>query len=469
MVNIWIKEYKQFIIKLMFLESFIKKIKSILNVDNNRNQNNNINIPDDFIDAGNSIKINFDKDKFRKFFLEEFQMGYYDINIIIKNTLAKLISNELKNINIDFSKFQISDFIPNTYEMGQTPSYKDCLEKGYFINCIRFSFNNKKIPISKIAINSPYFYRYYEAYDFIKIKMTPKNTKCKVQITNGLLNKDLFNGLIKIEDCNCSHLILYKHTYNLPLTFICPICGKLYLCECQKEYYKIIYKDYKRKLNRKDIITYGGSGTMVHEFVEIYEQAYFKNKICFICKNQVPPPIFSGESEFSSRYAPYIDTLFNSYYDGSCMNDTYTASKDTPDKIKENKKKAENTIRLIVGYPLIGEKWINETTLYKICCTLFPNCNILREYSPSWLEKQRIDIFIQEYNLAIEYQGEQHFKAIKHFGGPEGLEKTQERDQKKAKLCKQNGVALIYFNFDEELTEETVIRKIKNKLKNDKL
>lgn len=46
------------------------------------------------------------------------------------------------------------------------------------------------------------------------------------------------------------------------------------------------------------------------------------------------------------------------------------------------------------------------------------------------------DIFIPELNLAVEYQGAQHFKAVPLFGGDEGLKKAKERDKIKKLRCK---------------------------------
>ena len=63
---------------------------------------------------------------------------------------------------------------------------------------------------------------------------------------------------------------------------------------------------------------------------------------------------------------------------------------------------------------------------------------------PIWLGKQHIDIFLPEYNIAVEYQGAQHFEAIEYFGGDKGFQDTVKRDKKKQRLCEQNDCELIY-------------------------
>ncbi|MBK8172840.1 MAG: hypothetical protein IPK60_21230 [Sandaracinaceae bacterium] len=64
------------------------------------------------------------------------------------------------------------------------------------------------------------------------------------------------------------------------------------------------------------------------------------------------------------------------------------------------------------------------------------------------LEGLELDVWVPELRLGIEYQGEQHYEAIKHWGGGEGLAKRQSNDRK-AGLCKQLGYTLIEFRFDE--------------------
>ena len=66
-------------------------------------------------------------------------------------------------------------------------------------------------------------------------------------------------------------------------------------------------------------------------------------------------------------------------------------------------------------------------------------------------------IFKEEKLLGlIEYDGEQHFKAIDHFGGEEEFIVQQERDKRKNEYCKNNNIKLIripYTDYDK-ITEE---------------
>ena len=63
-----------------------------------------------------------------------------------------------------------------------------------------------------------------------------------------------------------------------------------------------------------------------------------------------------------------------------------------------------------------------------------------------WLGLQTLDFFLPKHNIAIECQGEQHYKPIDFFGGISGFEKTIERDKIKMNKCTEHLVKLIYVN-----------------------
>ena len=67
------------------------------------------------------------------------------------------------------------------------------------------------------------------------------------------------------------------------------------------------------------------------------------------------------------------------------------------------------------------------------------------------------DFYIPALNVAIEYDGKQHFEPIEHFGGEESFEILQKHDAIKNEYCKNNGISLLripyykYNNIEEEL------------------
>lgn len=55
----------------------------------------------------------------------------------------------------------------------------------------------------------------------------------------------------------------------------------------------------------------------------------------------------------------------------------------------------------------------------------------------------RFDFYLKDYNILIEYDGIQHFKAVSHFGGEEGFKETKIRDEIKNDYAKNNNIKLI--------------------------
>ena len=63
-----------------------------------------------------------------------------------------------------------------------------------------------------------------------------------------------------------------------------------------------------------------------------------------------------------------------------------------------------------------------------------------------WLGRLRLDFYLPNRNIAIECQGEQHFRPIEVFGGEGVFREQVENDRKKMELCQENNVKLLYFS-----------------------
>ena len=99
--------------------------------------------------------------------------------------------------------------------------------------------------------------------------------------------------------------------------------------------------------------------------------------------------------------------------------------------------------------------------MYQVIKKIFPNDLILREASPPWLGRQRLDVFLPQRGLAIEYQGEQHYEAISMFGGSDALARTVERDALKKRLCDENSIELIYVRYSDPLTVSSLRHRLR--------
>lgn len=232
----------------------------------------------------------------------------------------------------------------------------------------------------------------------------------------------------------------------------------------------------------------------------VLDKIYFKDKICHQC-NAISPQYrvnYCNMSSFELQHAWYVkkklidiglqlpDSYLNRIPDeylsllkvvwklheqgqNAAMNHDYEKASDF---YNESSKKytvfhrlIENEVRNAFHYPLVGERWKEETKLYKIVKELFPNHEIIKNYRPDWLERLELDIFLPEIPLGIEYQGIQHYHPLKHWGGKAGLIKRQEHDARKLNLANQNNVPIVYFTYTDCITEELVSERIKKYLK----
>ena len=126
----------------------------------------------------------------------------------------------------------------------------------------------------------------------------------------------------------------------------------------------------------------------------------------------------------------------------------------------EEYRQVEDELRERFGYPKVGQQWVTETTLYKIICMLFPDYKVIHHYRGAELEGLELDIWLPDLKVGIEYQGEQHYNVIEHWGGKAGLEKRIANDKKKKTRCKALGYHLIEVKYTEEISEELVRKKV---------
>jgi len=75
------------------------------------------------------------------------------------------------------------------------------------------------------------------------------------------------------------------------------------------------------------------------------------------------------------------------------------------------------------------------------------------------------DFYIPSLNMCIEYDGEHHFKEIKHFGGKHKFIITQLKDSIKTKYCTDNNITLLripYTEFDniDKILQENIKLKM---------
>ena len=72
------------------------------------------------------------------------------------------------------------------------------------------------------------------------------------------------------------------------------------------------------------------------------------------------------------------------------------------------------------------------------------------------------DFYISSKNIAIEYDGAQHYFPIKGWGGDENFKNIQKRDKIKNKYCKKNGIKLIRipYTMKKEEIEPYILKEL---------
>ncbi len=346
-----------------------------------------------------------------------------------------------------------------------------------------------------------------------------KKTKSKVAVETKPIVQE--KGVTSIENLPYP-IIHYPNWYGHFICFQLEKDQPLYFCSCTKNAIENYFTIHEKHFNiYKSIITaFEGAGSkpdfpkaLLTELrrkktktaKDFLENIKYAKSICHECNGKLPTFRYSGGygSTFEQNYGWYlykqayeygVNSIGNIKLADSCpqeIRDLVTITDDELELIemeyqelrKVNEYKArnyiykahqplrkqqkrimnyiENIVRDKFGHKKIGEAWINETMLYYIVSTLYPEKTILRHHHPAFLNGLELDIYFPNEKIGIEYQGIQHFEPIDHWGGMESLKKSQERDKLKKELCKANQINLIYFLHSEILSDSLVEQKIK--------
>ena len=134
------------------------------------------------------------------------------------------------------------------------------------------------------------------------------------------------------------------------------------------------------------------------------------------------------------------------------------------DNIERNFKEymvaAENAFRhdRLISKKNAERAWVSEETLLSLVKKFWPSA--ISQWSPHFLGLQSIDIYIPEENLAIEYQGQQHYEPVDFFGGEKSFIKTCERDDRKRKLLEFHNVKLLEWRYDVPIKTSELERRL---------
>lgn len=160
----------------------------------------------------------------------------------------------------------------------------------------------------------------------------------------------------------------------------------------------------------------------------------------------------------------YITEIYDEDPSFTSSGHNFISAKEFVELVAKIAYEAENEIRGEMSYPPIGKPGLTEAKLYELVKSVFEGYEVVSHARPSFLRRQHLDIYIPELKLAIEYQGEQHFKPIDFWGGVESLKASQKRDENKREVCERHGIVITYFSYKDEVNRELIRHRLKDYL-----
>lgn len=209
--------------------------------------------------------------------------------------------------------------------------------------------------------------------------------------------------------------------------------------------------------------------------------------ICKTCNNRYPMRIVQrtklgqgcpacGKLKSQINRRKKIQNISDSLYDKFpeiAIEWDFTKNQTTPDNISAYSNKPAHWICSKCGYS--WESVIASRTLQKNGCKKCGSSKgekkieqyldskgirYIREHKFDDCKNQRklpFDFYIPSLNIAIEYDGKQHFEPITYFGGYCGLESRKVNDTIKTSYCEDNNITLIRIPFTEHNNIEVIL------------
>lgn len=186
-----------------------------------------------------------------------------------------------------------------------------------------------------------------------------------------------------------------------------------------------------------------------------FEQHYYSHLLgcgCPKCRNIKRRSCFSSNTE---EFVKKSKELHGNKYDYSLVN---YVNRNTPVKIicpiHGEFEQAPMHHLAGKGCFLCGKEnhTNNENRTIEILKMKFPDLEIIQSYrNKEIFGRQHLDIYIPKLNIAIEYQGPQHFENVEYLiDFRHNYSHTHELDEIKFNKCKSLGIQLLYFTFNKK-------------------
>ena len=356
------------------------------------------------------LNLDIDKDAFRIGLMNQLDSGHQHLGTIVLDLIITEISASLKQ---QFGQEQLIGYKFQPSYTFDIHSIRAAIDKGGFdLRYLTIQIDLQLgMVIEENDIEYPSVMRWLPVQDLKpqEFRFKHKRMKTRERFTIKLYHlqvpAEVFEPVLKRLACSSDcepHLLSpeYIGVWNWWQSFACVVCGESYFCEC----FRVAIEKSKQVVEE-----------LPPKFVT--ENAKYRSRVCHLCSGRPSSLVYCHP-----MYGNQIKVNYGAYMK------KFSIAEDISEYAAENK------VRDILSVRHIGEGWVSETLLYRLVATMFAEYQVIREATPDWLGKQRLDIFIPDLNIAIEYQGEQHYRPVELFGGNEGFKKTRERDRIKKKV-----------------------------------
>ena len=172
-----------------------------------------------------------------------------------------------------------------------------------------------------------------------------------------------------------------------------------------------------------------------------------------------------GSLKFWLRYFD-LNGEFNQKYWNSEMIKKKKSKKERMKELKRMNERnkiwdeyTEEEIKIYSGPTIVSK---GSRDLLDILKKILPKVSIEEEHLLIDNRYYRLDFYFEldERKIGIEYQGKQHFEKVDYFGGEKQFERQKKWDKEKQEICQYLGIELVYFYYNEKITESLVKEKL---------
>lgn len=293
------------------------------------------------------------------------------------------------------------------------------------------------------------------------------NSNCK------LLSQEYINAFEKMELlCFCGkHFLCNFASIKRKEIIQCPDCSREMVNKKNSKTYKEAFEDIKKNISENlEILPFEYKGTKHtnvsfyckrcnEQFSRTYHQVYMDGTKCPKCESRTKKWDIERAIELVKKYSNDFDVL-------ECNKASTIVLKHKEcgyefirpyHNIEQNK---------CVKCPICHNR---ESMGVKIITQYLENNNInfIKEFRFENCKDTRtlpFDFYLSDYNICIEYDGQQHFQPLGFSSSFGKFEKTIEHDKIKNDYCKENNIPLLRIKYDENENIKQILDNFLNTL-----